>query len=472
MAGPFPDGFHVMALDDGNIEFGFVVGGEVKVHGRMTPEQVGTVAANLLNASHGAFHNADLILPASMNYRCPSVAVSRWSVVKPQGKDQFAMAIEAGQTVIAFTIPTPHIRPVARSLIDASYEARSLSSWGFVSEGLLDCAAIVRGTGTVIGQRVVAAMRRNWSELRAILAGRSLRIFSRIAIGADTSVPEYLPFQECIYCGSQVYSTKPGIRTTPLGAEHIVPGGLGGTLELPEASCQKCEDTTGRLVEGDVLGRTLKALRVHLRLKKKGSGPHPKSLPIDAMIDGKNQKMELPIEDYPIVFGMLHFEPPSFVPSHVDLGRVVIGYTMAVLKHDQKALYKKYKITGFSTASWDSQMFTRMLAKIGHSLAVANLGKGAFKPLLLDLICEGQVRAMNLVGGSPIDTPLRDSKALHELDLGYQRMNGVTYVVARIRLFASHGGPRYHVVVGEALESRIAIVRRVLSSRISRIPAR
>ena len=92
-------------------------------------------------------------------------------------------------------------------------------------------------------------------------------------------------------------------------------------MEIPEASCQIHEDTTGRRVEGDVLGRTLKALRVHLKLKKKGSGPHPKTLMLDAKIEGKEQKIEVATEDYPIIFMMLHYEPYSFVPNQHATGQ-------------------------------------------------------------------------------------------------------------------------------------------------------
>ena len=469
MTKPLHDGFHTKALDDGNIEFAFVVRGSSHVNGFMTPDQVSALAANLLNTSSAAFQNAELSLPEMSNFRCPSVTVTRWSVGKPQEKDQFVMAAECGRAVVAFNIPTEHLRPIARSLIEASYGARSISNGRVVREGLSDCASLIRGMAGLIGGRTRTAVRRNWSALSAVVTGRAPRIFRNISVGANFSAPEYAPVSECIYCGSNVYSEKEGVRASPLGAEHIVPEGLGGTLELPNASCQRCEDTTGRLVEGDVLRRTLKALRVHLKLKKKGSGSHPKTLPLDARFDGKDRSVDVPVEDYPIIFSMLHFPPPAFVPAHVGPGRNIVGAVTAVLKYDKKALYRKYRINEFATAYWDSQMFTRMLAKIAHSLAVAEIGRDAFKPLLLDLICKGDVLAMGLVGGTPFDTPLRKSQALHELELGFQRANGVSYVVARIRLFARYNGPQYHVVVGESLETRMSIARRVLWNKVSRM---
>ena len=95
-------------------------------------------------------------------------------------------------------------------------------------------------------------------------------------------------------------------------------------------------------------------------------------------------------------------------------------------------------------------MLCRMLAKIGHSFAVAELGERKFRPLLCDLIRKGEIAALNLIGGAPEWQGQRKSKALHEIGLGYQHHNGKTYVVAKIRLFAAHDGPAYYVVVGDS----------------------
>jgi hypothetical protein len=53
----------------------------------------------------------------------------------------------------------------------------------------------------------------------------------------QTNHTVYAPVGRCIYCGS----TK-----GPLGKEHIVPYGLGGTFILPRASCQRCSSITGQ----------------------------------------------------------------------------------------------------------------------------------------------------------------------------------------------------------------------------------
>lgn len=302
------------------------------------------------------------------------------------------------------------------------------------------------------------------------LSGRSFKRFSFIQVGPGLKVPEYSAFYECIYCGSKRYSQKPNMRRSPLGAEHVVAEGLGGTLELPEASCHECEKATGAVVEGDVLGRTMKAIRAHLRLKKPGSGPLPKTLPLQATIFGQQKTVEIPIDDYPVMFAMFAYAAPNLDASE---GMPLVVRAMLVqLKHDAQMLFQKYGIGAFATPYLDNVMMCRMLAKIGHALAIAELGRDQFKPLLTDLIRFGTNRLdMRFVGGAPHPIA-RSNGSLHSLALGYQKIKGTTYVVAHIQLFASHGGPTYAVIVGQSLESSIARFRRVFSSKIARILTR
>lgn len=178
-------------------------------------------------------------------------------------------------------------------------------------------------------------------------------------------------------------------------------------------------------------------------------------------VDPRRPLVEIPTGDYPIIFNMLVYPPPDVVNVNTEPGRLVVGMKLAHLKFDQIELYRKHRISGFSSAIWDNQMLTRMLAKIAHSFAVAELGLDKFEPRLVSLITRGDISTMNLVGGDDaLNDGERPSEALHELALGYQRINGTAYVVARIRLFASSGGPFYSVVVGESLETPFARLAR------------
>jgi hypothetical protein len=288
-------------------------------------------------------------------------------------------------------------------------------------------------------------------------------------LAPNSVLPTYPPADSCIYCGSKVYSDLPHIRRLPLGEEHIVAEGLGGRLKLKNASCKDCEDITGGLVEDDVLGETLKALRVHWGIRGKRR-PIPKTLPLTVHRDGRETVEEVEIADYPVIFYMPVCGPPPIISRGAASLPPIVGMQLVLLNRNDKLLRDKYGITQFSTVRWDTVMLCRMLAKIGHSLAMAELGRGLFKPMLLDLILRDHRDSIRLIGGDPeLSEP---SNALHELGLGYLRVSGNDYVVATIRLFAHQGGPTYYVVVGESLESRIVKFKRVFSKRISSIVSR
>lgn len=469
-----PDGFHIRPLHSGDVEFAFVHKGKTLAAGSCTPQQAGGLATNFLLAANNAFHISEKTLSdktGPIEIANP-LTVQQWLVGTTKVADQKALIARIGEANIGFMVHDNDLRGIGRHFIESSWKVQSsrpsLELFRFLFR---DFGSDLSGWGGIFIARLKASSRLRTISFWSKLSGRSLRVFRTIRITPASLVPLYAPQKRCIYCGALKYSTKPGLEDRKFGAEHIIPEGLGGTLELPEASCQKCEETTGALVEGRVLGRTLKALRVHLNLKKSGSGPHPKTLPLEASVDGVEQTINLPIEDYPIIFLMLDYGPPDVEKPNTEQGPAVRGARVAQLKYDQKELYKKYRINGFSSVAWDNQMLCRMLAKIGHSLAIAELGK-SFSPLLTNLIVSGEIAAMNLIGGKPEYVRDRKSDALHEVGLGYQRINRKTYVVSTIRLFARHDGPTYHVVVGESLESPIARLKRVLANKVSRMPAR
>ncbi len=458
-----PDGFHTKPLDDGNIEFRFVSGGQ-QIVGRCTPAELGVIATNLLNTAIGAFNiSGKPAPPQKLSFNGPVINVLRWAVGDTPTKNQKVVILECGEAQLAAVVGQDKVRGLAQYLVEASY---NISSTASVSVMLRELFRLLKtglsGCFAVSFARLKHSSRRKMRWIWSRLSGRSLLIFNSIKISKGVPVPKYDPVKLCVYCCATDYSTKPNVRTSPLGLEHIIAEGIGGTIELPEASCQTCEDATGRLVEGQVLGNTLKALRVHLNLKKPGSGRHPETLPISANVDGVDRVIEIPTGDYPIIFNMLVYPPPDVVNVNTEPGRLVVGMKLAHLKFDQMELYRKHRISGFSSAIWDNQMLTRMLAKIAHSFAVAELGLDKFKPLLVSLITRGDISRMNLVGGDDaLNDGQRPSVALHELALGYQRINGTVYVVARIRLFASSGGPFYSVVVGDSLETPVARLARI-----------
>jgi hypothetical protein len=100
-----------------------------------------------------------------------------------------------------------------------------------------------------------------------------------------------------------------------------------------------------------------------------------------------------------------------------------------------------------------SDTFGRLLAKIGHAFAVAEIGLDHFVPLLTSVI----------VGAGPYDIDLNKyvgsgladdgpSNNQHEVEL-IKRKNyqGEALLVARIRLFSAQNMPTHYVVVGRLL---------------------
>lgn len=471
--------FNIKSLPDGNVELAIQTENTQVACMTLSPKQAGELAAHILRASRGAFDLADRTLsnldlakpPLIENPISPNDLVI--GVTKTQG--QHVVAFRVGDSTIGFVVPNENMRKLGRDLVRSAWaHSANLSLATFLRELVADFGAGLSLFSQMFTARIKAASRRRAASFWSIASGRSFQAFRTIKMSPGDQPPRYNAVGHCIYCDAAHYSSyskRIGLRTHPFGGEHVVPEGIGGTIELPEASCQRCEEATGAIVEGSVLGRTLKALRVHLNLKKAGSGPHPKSLPLDATVNGVQTRIDMPVEDYPVVFMMVQFTPPDVSTENTAAGKAANGAVAAVLRYDEKTLSRKYGVTGFASAIWDNQMFCRMLAKIGHAFAVAELGSSGrmFSPKLLDLIVHGKINAMNLIGGPPVWEVLPPSQALHEVSLGYQKLGMRTYLVARVRLFARHGGPPYYVVVGESLESPIARLRRVVSNKISSV---
>jgi hypothetical protein len=452
-------------LDDGKVAFRVTDSrGNPRLGIRLTSDEISGLATELLTAAHGAQVMAGTppspLATEGTVKACPANALL-FGFDRTHG--QRVIIAQIGQARIALSVQETQLRDLGRSLIKAAQGLPSSSgTWRSLMTTLGDCYSDLQGwteTGTA---RLVAGIRRWASSIWPWLQGRSFVGIRIVSVEPDIPPPEYSAVGECIYCGSKTYSPPPG-REHPLGAEHIIAEGLGGTLKLPQASCQAHEDATGRLVEGDVLGRTLKALRLHLKLSKKGKKKtSPDTLPLDATVKGVGEKrLRIPIDDYPIVFTMPIYPPPIAVANAQHSGKPVVGTVVAMLRYDQALLYKKYNITGCATASWDNLMFCRMLAKIGHAFATAELGLSAFESAHLELIAKGVPDSCSMIGCvSDWDRTKRTLRALHELELGYQRFKGETYVVVRITLFAVRGAPTYVVVVGRSLESRATRLRR------------
>jgi hypothetical protein len=89
--------------------------------------------------------------------------------------------------------------------------------------------------------------------------------------------------------------------------------------------------------------------------------------------------------------------------------------------------------------------YGRMLAKIAHSYAAAELGCGNFHPFLVHIIRGVKPYYLPHFIGSGIgkEPPFTD---LHQIEL--TDVAGESFVVVKIRLFANRDTPTHYVVVG------------------------
>lgn len=260
----------------------------------------------------------------------------------------------------------------------------------------------------------------------------------------------YTPVGCCIYCGASEWSPADSRR---LGDEHIVPEGLGGKLVLPQSSCAKCETETSK-VELEWLRGPYYASRVQKGLGKRKKRPQH-SLPLQVQISGKNHTKSVPIEKYPAIIVTLSFDRPGILqdlePVEKELtGGVAIGNLPTFGQHLKGHLAQGSVSFVPHRKAATSQILGRMLAKIAHAYAAAELGLNGFKPFLQPIILGDDLRFISyFVGGTRVIPPaISDDYEVRLLNA--RSSNGRLYLKVVIRLLASlQGLPEYWVVVGE-----------------------
>jgi hypothetical protein len=273
-----------------------------------------------------------------------------------------------------------------------------------------------------------------------------------------TNPKVYNPVGHCIYCGEPHY-----VKTDPLaklGDEHIIAAAFDGNLVLPEASCQECERTTSGL-ETHCIEQMVRNTREHLGLRARRHRRNRKHLPVSVDRGSGPETVRVPVADHPAALFMFSFEPPRLLygvpdPEGGFAGKIVIRPMTADLGTRADRLGGKVNL--IARGGFDAPLFGRMLAKIAHSFAVAELGLNGFRPLLNDLILGKPTRhAAQFVGG--VLTP--EPKGQERNEISISQISGVwrDYHVVRLRLFADLEMPTYEIVVGEPLiQARAAFV--------------
>jgi hypothetical protein len=251
------------------------------------------------------------------------------------------------------------------------------------------------------------------------------------------------PVGECIY-------------TTPsnpqhegeLTSEHIVAEGLGGRLELLDASCPGCCKITSE-VERQCLRGPFQHARQLLKL---GRLRKPKAYVLARTKTQPDETdwQEVKGSQYPLQLLLQVYERPGILvgrPPHTEF---------AVRAH-QAFLHIPggYGVgdTVWTRSDFGSYVFGRMLAKIAHAAAVAVVGRASFEPLLPEVIVGGNPFLSHFIGSPDGDVNpvlgiqhVREEANLHEVSIARAQ----NYLIAEVGLFARLGFHPYEVVVGRA----------------------
>jgi hypothetical protein len=261
---------------------------------------------------------------------------------------------------------------------------------------------------------------------------------------------KYPPVGKCIYCGGD---GSPGRLTR----EHIIPESLGGMLELPEASCRPCQDMTSAM-EGQNVGRLFRPIRRQLKLPSKSRGRTRREAreqeQFVVIIDGRRRYVST--AEYPGLLMSFVFRLPTILlgipPDYVSFSGGVSLATLPEFGERLNALRAKYGDTVSFPSFGSAEAVGRLLAKIGHAHAAAEISIDRFRPYLLGIIRnQDPLLLHHVVGSAPGKAPVGDD--LHEITmLRPGTLGDEKLVVVKIHLFSNFDGMAVHyVVAGERL---------------------
>ena len=254
----------------------------------------------------------------------------------------------------------------------------------------------------------------------------------------------------CIYCNE-----TPEARLT---IEHIIPESLGGTLTIENASCTTCAHQT-HAFEGHACN-FLRPVRRQMGLPQKHRGAkareNRRGERFVLMLD-KN-RVKVPIEEFPALLMSLVFPFPGILLNQKPEDKPLTGgvYSAELMEGFGEKLNRiraKYRANSIAImgiepgARGQQDDFGRMLAKIAHSYAVAELGCGNFHPFLVDVIRGVKPYYLPYFIGSGIgkSPPFSD---LHQIEIDGTGLGMGALVVVKIRLFSNRDTPTHYVVVG------------------------
>jgi hypothetical protein len=115
-------------------------------------------------------------------------------------------------------------------------------------------------------------------------------------------------------------------------------------------------------------------------------------------------------------------------------------------KEADAKLRSKYGIYSYRGYHIKNEMVFRMIAKIAHSYAVAELGYRRFTPLLTEYIRFQKGDIQSLIGGTEQDE--RATNRPYRLAIDKKMIDGANYVIVAVQVLANRLASTFLVVTG------------------------
>jgi hypothetical protein len=198
-----------------------------------------------------------------------------------------------------------------------------------------------------------------------------------------------------------------------------------------------------------VLRGPLWPVRVIRRLRSRRPGDAPKLFPLKIWRGGVEEVVNLPAAQYPVVLQMPILAPPGMLGGgEVTSGVRVLGCNAISFGPKPEEVAQSL---GASRISWTDTHrpveFARMLAKIGYSYAVAELGLDLFQEVFVRGTILGQFDDAGFWVGTEEAVAAKRQGLLHHLVVDYHPDTKVVKVV--VHLLADSDTPSFAVFVGQ-----------------------
>lgn len=274
----------------------------------------------------------------------------------------------------------------------------------------------------------------------------------------------YPSLGKCIYC------RKEGVDLTD---EHIIPLSLQGFLVFDDASCVPCARLTNKF-ESRVI-QSLEHFRVRYNVNTRNPADRKKKIFFfwSKQADGTKKRVAIPHSELPATAMLYKFGRANILqgwpPDTPIFEWLPVPYSDGIAL---KAAMDKYGWDGSLQFKTIPNEFAQMLAKIGHSYAIAELSKvlggrafDSFVPLCVDIILGNAKNYSYVVGGSLELKKEADSTSDHFIGLGFiQQPWRPKLLVVTVRLFQQMGTPHHHIVVGRVeTDAQVRLVEEYFS---------